>query len=206
MTVRPLNSRLPVRRSAWIRGIGLGIGIVGLIPFFIYATGGDGTTADLERRAWVFAMPIGVSAFFFALWLAHPWRKSVRLPLVIAVFLVAWAYGHHRLIYQIGGPGSRLDRARRAAAQAEITELGEALERFKADTGQFPEGTNGLIVLIRQPTSNKRKGPYFPGIPLDPWGQSYRYKCPGEHNPSGFDLSAPTTANGNPVCNWKEDP
>jgi general secretion pathway protein G len=25
-------------------------------------------------------------------------------------------------------------------------------------------------------------------IPLDPWGQKYRFKTPGDHNPDGFDV------------------
>src|SRR2546422_7457624 len=34
------------------------------------------------------------------------------------------------------------------------------------------------------------RGPYLrKALPLDPWGRPYIYMSPGEHNPSGYDLS-----------------
>ena len=45
-------------------------------------------------------------------------------------------------------------------------------------------------------------------IPLDPWGHSYIYVCPGKHNPSGYDLysAGPDGREGNEddITNWQQ--
>jgi general secretion pathway protein G len=72
--------------------------------------------------------------------------------------------------------------------------LKTAIARYQMDLGSFPTTAEGLAVLISAPanaTSNWR-GPYAetPGgkPPLDPWNEPYQYRCPGNHNKTGYDL------------------
>jgi general secretion pathway protein G len=64
---------------------------------------------------------------------------------------------------------------------------------FKADCGRYPtteEGLNALIIRPENIPAADWHGPYFdpPQLPKDPWDHDYVYRCPGVHNPDGFDL------------------
>jgi len=72
------------------------------------------------------------------------------------------------------------------AAKTQISLLGSALDSFYLDVGRYPTTEEGLDALIKRPDTipeSKWKGPYLPKtkIPLDPWGNKYIYKSPGEH-------------------------
>jgi general secretion pathway protein G len=66
------------------------------------------------------------------------------------------------------------------------------LEAYKISMGRYPNTQEGLIALIHPPTGDKGrwKGPYLKKneIPEDPWGNQYQYRCPGIHNPRGYDI------------------
>ena len=84
---------------------------------------------------------------------------------------------------------SRGDDARIAAAKAEIQNLGDALENFRADVGRYPTTGEGLQALWSGQSIANWRGPYMgKAVTRDPWGRPYIYRCPGKHNPSGFDL------------------
>jgi general secretion pathway protein G len=80
------------------------------------------------------------------------------------------------------------------------------LGAFRIDNGFYPDGTNGLQDLVRQPVgATNWHGPYSPGIPKDPWAQDYVYECPGKHSASGYPydlLSLGPPGASNPVANW----
>ncbi len=80
-----------------------------------------------------------------------------------------------------------------AHTQIQMIEL--ALEAFHSDTGSYPSTEEGLQALIEEPQRFKGRGRYREGgylqsgsIPKDPWGTSYQYRQPGEHDASQFDL------------------
>ena len=86
---------------------------------------------------------------------------------------------------------SRLARAKRLAAEADISALGTALDTFKVDAGRYPTTKEGLDALISRPAGLASwRGPYVRALPSDPWDQPYEYLCPGQHNTAGFDLSS----------------
>jgi general secretion pathway protein G len=68
-------------------------------------------------------------------------------------------------------------------ARAQIDSLGKALDQFRLDTGHYPTPEEGLASLvIRQADEPKWEGPYLSkDVPVDPWGNSYVYKIPGDH-------------------------
>lgn len=77
-----------------------------------------------------------------------------------------------------------------ATAKAQVTDLGEAVERFHQDTGRYPRDDEGLDVLITRPAGETRwKGPYVnDGLLTDPWGVAYQYHYPPTQAQTPFDL------------------
>jgi len=84
----------------------------------------------------------------------------------------------------------RSEQARIAAAKTDIANLDTAFDAFEIDTGRYPSSEEGMKALMEQPSSAKDwKGPYLKRLVLnDPWGNPYVYRCPGQHNPSSYDL------------------
>lgn len=72
--------------------------------------------------------------------------------------------------------------------------LKTALERYRLDTGSYPNSAEGLTALMTSPTNGSAnwKGPYVDvtgnKAPLDPWGEPYQYRFPGTRNKGGYDL------------------
>lgn len=70
-----------------------------------------------------------------------------------------------------------------------IERLVPAVESYKEDTDTYPGNLAGLKALVVEPDDvSGWDGPYIPEIPLDPWGNAYRYCSPGIHNPDSYDL------------------
>jgi general secretion pathway protein G len=69
------------------------------------------------------------------------------------------------------------------ATKAQIASFQTALGAYKLDVGTFPSTEEGLQSLRVRPANAKNwDGPYLPKeIPLDPWGNPYVYRYPGEH-------------------------
>jgi general secretion pathway protein G len=84
----------------------------------------------------------------------------------------------------------RGEQARIAAATADIrANIATGLKLYELDNGSFPSESEGLNALLSKPASAQNwNGPYLEKKPLDPWGRDYKYKCPGEHRPSDYDL------------------
>jgi general secretion pathway protein G len=116
------------------------------------------------------------------------------------------------------------------AAMIQMTLIEKALKAFQHDTGSFPQGTNGLLDLVRQPpASTNWHGPYLRGIPnvdyfqlqrtsnwlsslpilheipKDPWGNAYIYNCPGEFGQGyPYDLiSQGPPGKNSKIANWQ---
>src|SRR5919107_6104787 len=58
----------------------------------------------------------------------------------------------------------RSDQAREAAAKTDVSQMETAIDMFEQDAGRFPNSTEGLTALTRQPQSGDLKawrGPYL---------------------------------------------
>ena len=70
--------------------------------------------------------------------------------------------------------------------------------------GELPN----LAALMQKPSwANKWDGPYLKRAPKDPWGNPYKYVCPGRHGPD-FDLSSlgadGRDGGGDDIVSWEE--
>ncbi len=77
-----------------------------------------------------------------------------------------------------------LSESKVKAAKIQIESFGSALDLFYLDSGRYPTGSEGLVVLVQKPGNAPAwNGPYLKGgvVPADPWGNAYVYRAPGQH-------------------------
>jgi len=73
---------------------------------------------------------------------------------------------------------NQLGTAERGVAKAQMNAFETALDTYRLDLGRYPATLNHL----RKSDEPRWDGPYLPkDIPLDPWGNPYVYKVPGEN-------------------------
>ena len=85
----------------------------------------------------------------------------------------------------------RPDQARVTMAGADLRSVASALEMYRLDNGRYPTTDQGLEALVERPSSppeptNWHVEGYLAQVPVDPWGNSYIYRSPGETG--RFDL------------------
>jgi len=82
-----------------------------------------------------------------------------------------------------------LGSAKTDTAQLQIEELGAGLDLYHLEVGRYPTSDEGLQALATAPASVAGwNGPYLKkkNIPVDPWGNSFQYRYPGENG--DYDL------------------
>jgi len=87
----------------------------------------------------------------------------------------------------------RPDQARVTVAKTDLRTISAALRVYRLDNGDYPTTEQGLSALVTRPTAgpepaNWSPEGYLPDEPVDPWGNPYVYRSPGEED--GFDLSS----------------
>jgi general secretion pathway protein G len=86
----------------------------------------------------------------------------------------------------------RSQQAKVTGAKTQISNFETALSTFEIDLGRYPTTTEGLRALVVKPSSDSDGWlqPYLSrtDIPLDPWGNEYQYRYPGQYNENGYDL------------------
>jgi general secretion pathway protein G len=87
------------------------------------------------------------------------------------------------------------DQGQESAAKIFVRDtLKLALTRYRMDLGDYPSTTEGLVALVTPPANkaDRWRGPYIEApsgkLPLDPWGEPYRYRYPGTKNKTAYDL------------------
>ena len=104
----------------------------------------------------------------------------------------------------------RSEQAKKAIAHADIdSHIATALKLYELDNGNFPTTSQGLDALIKEshtgPAPNNWNGPYLDKKPIDPWGNPYIYKSPGEHR-KDYDLSSKgkdLNSEDDDIVNWE---
>lgn len=138
-----------------------------------------------------------------------------RLLLLLAIIFTLFA-----LVFSISDVGTGHFPLKKVAALF----VNSAMEGYRSQVGHYPTTVEGLDALIHCPKGLEKrwKGSYLAPIeavsgpslthtselrlPLDPWGRPYQYRCPGIHNPEGYDLWSlgPIGVGGHDaIGNWK---
>ena len=102
----------------------------------------------------------------------------VELLVVLAILGMLAALVGPQVLNQLGGAKSK-------SAAIQISDLEQALEIYKLDVGRFPSSSQGLEALVSEPSGVRGwNGPYLKKgeLPLDPWGNPYEYRYPGQGN------------------------
>jgi len=83
----------------------------------------------------------------------------------------------------------RGEQARQTVAEADIkANISTGLKLYELDNGNFPRTEDGLNALLTQPPGvHNWFGPYLETAVIDPWGNEYQYKSPGDHR-KDYDL------------------
>ena len=105
----------------------------------------------------------------------------------------------------------RVGQSKQAAARAQIELFGAALDQYRLDVGTYPASAAGLDALVKNTNIANWNGPYLKkaGVPKDPWGNAYHYKCcPGDHGEydlwsDGADGAAGGEGESADVTSWQ---
>ena len=104
----------------------------------------------------------------------------------------------------------RSEQARITAARTQIAQFEVALDAFEIDIGRYPSSSEGLRALVEQPSDAQgwQQAYLKRDVPMDPWGNDYVYKYPGQYNQDGYDLYSygPDRKQGgvDDIVNWTE--
>jgi general secretion pathway protein G len=76
-------------------------------------------------------------------------------------------------------------------ARTDVRTIAASLEMYRLDNRIYPATSQGLEALVSRPVSppvppNWSAGGYLAEVPVDPWGNPYVYRAPGEDGP--YDL------------------
>ena len=86
----------------------------------------------------------------------------------------------------------RPDEARVTVARTDLRAIAASLEMYRLDNRIYPASGQGLEALVNPPVSppappNWAPGGYLAQMPVDPWGNPYIYRVPGE-NGAAYEL------------------
>lgn len=108
---------------------------------------------------------------------------------------------------------SRPEEARVVTAKQDVVSIQNALDLYKLDNGFYPTTDQGLLALVKKPTTNPiphNWKQYLRSVPKDPWGKHYLYLNPGEHGEVDVFTLGPTGQPGGKgkdaaIGNWEAD-
>jgi general secretion pathway protein G len=133
-------------------------------------------------------------------------RRSEKGFSLIELIVVLVILG---LLAAVVGPSvfKHLATGKEKIAKIQIKELEGGLQLFSFDMGRFPNTSEGLDALMRNPGNAEAwKGPYLnKELPKDPWGKPYVYRSPGLHGDYDLYSCGPDGADGgdDDICSWK---
>lgn len=106
----------------------------------------------------------------------------IELLVVLVILGLLAAFAAPQVLKYLGS-------AKTDAARAQIQNIASILDLYRLEVGGYPSEADGLEALVEPPAGAERwDGPYVKRREslLDPWGQLYGYRMPGDHGE--FDL------------------
>ena len=106
----------------------------------------------------------------------------IELLVVLVILGLLAAFAAPQVLKYLGS-------AKTDAAKAQIQNVASILDLYRLEVGHYPSQADGLEALVEAPTDAARwNGPYVKkrDALIDPWGQLYGYRIPGEHG--DYDL------------------
>ena len=124
----------------------------------------------------------------------------LELLVVLAIISLLAAFVGPRVFKYLSG-------AKSDAARIQMRNIEAGLDLYRLEVGRYP---GNLADLVRRPSGADRwTGPYLKKVEgiVDPWGQQYGYRFPGEHGEYDlFSLGADKVEGGDgedrDVKNW----
>ncbi len=125
------------------------------------------------------------------------------IELLVTVTVIAILAG-----ITLAAMGGVNQKATRDKTKAEIAAISNALEQYKSVNDTYPTAGGNSTVPFAETGQTIR--PFFiankvqtnaTGELQDPYGNTYKYKTPGDSNPASFDVWT-TDSKGNTIGNW----
>lgn len=101
----------------------------------------------------------------------------LELLVVLTILGLLAAFAVPQVMKYLGG-------AKSDAANIQISNLSTALDLYRLDVGRYPAQGEGLEALVARSVGDEKwNGPYVKkrASLLDPWGERYGYRFPGQH-------------------------
>ena len=101
----------------------------------------------------------------------------IELLVVLVILGLLAAFAAPQVLKYLGS-------AKTDAAKAQLQNIASILDLYRLEVGSYPPDSTGLDALLEAPTNTPRwNGPYVRtrDALLDPWGQMFFYRIPGQH-------------------------
>lgn len=84
-----------------------------------------------------------------------------------------------------------LDTGKSGRVKGDLNTLTAALRAYETENMFLPTTEQGIMALVERPTSRPAPTnwhPFLKKLILDPWGNPYHYRRPGQKDKGGFDV------------------
>jgi len=110
------------------------------------------------------------------------------LEIVIVLGIIAVILGGSIAVVGKIGDGAKVQRV-----QGDFNAVGSAVRMYAINAGAAPSTSQGLKALYVKPTTPPVPKRWSPAggdkdVPLDPWGDPYKYRNPGKIDSSTFEI------------------
>ncbi|HEX8371353.1 MAG TPA: type II secretion system major pseudopilin GspG [Chthoniobacterales bacterium] len=105
------------------------------------------------------------------------------IEIILVLSIIAILMG--AVIYNISG---NLDDAKSITARTGIQSITTSLKRYEMSNINAPTTEQGLEALVNPPKNARGGMQLMKELPMDPWGQPFKYRNPGVHNTTSYDV------------------